>query len=418
MYPHPARAPPASALSPGADRFGGDGLEREFPPRHQEPVPCLVQREEGALHLFRRAPGHRQRDVGAPVLDVAAALAAHRGAGESLPCELFEGRRLHAGQGGGRRRRPRFVQRRLHGPLAQRAHVREAHAVGAEHAGQRVEQDARHAQRVGDQAGVLAGRAAEAAQHVAGDVVPALRGDALDRAGHGLAGHADEVVGELLGSRWLDAGGAHARGHGRERPARRLLVERPGAVRTEHLREELRPQFAGDQIAVGHGERPALAVARRPGVGAGAPRPDPVPPVLERADRASAGRHRVHAQHRRSQPHAAHHALVAPLQLTGEVAHVGRRAAHVEPDDLVETRALAHRHRPDHASRRAGEDGVLAAEQRRVGQSAVRLHEPQPHVAQLRRHAVDVVPQDGGEVGVDHRGLAAAHQLHQRARLV
>ena len=54
----------------------------------------------------------------------------------------------------------------------------------------------------------------------------------------------------------------------------------------------------------------------------------------------------------------------------------------------------------------------------RVGQAAVRLHEAQAHVAELRRHAVHVAAQDGGEVGVDHRGLAAADELHQRARVV
>ncbi len=64
---------------------------------------------------------------------------------------------------------------RLDRLLAQRAHVGEAHAVGREHAGERMDEHARHAERVGDQAGVLAARAAEAAQRVFGDVVAALR---------------------------------------------------------------------------------------------------------------------------------------------------------------------------------------------------------------------------------------------------
>ena len=54
----------------------------------------------------------------------------------------------------------------------------------------------------------------------------------------------------------------------------------------------------------------------------------------------------------------------------------------------------------------------------RVGEAAVRLHEAQAHVAELRRHAVHVAAQDGGEVGVDHGGLAAADELHERAGLV
>ena len=48
----------------------------------------------------------------------------------------------------------------------------------------------------------------------------------------------------------------------------------------------------------------------------------------------------------------------------------------------------------------------------------MRLHEAQAHPAQSRRHAVHVPAQDGGEAGVDHRGLAAADELHQWAGVV
>ena len=77
---------------------------------------------------------------------------------------------------------------RLDRLLAQRAHVGEAHAVGRQHAGERMDEHARHAERVGDEARVLAARAAEAAQRVLGDVVAALHGDVLDRVGHVLDG--------------------------------------------------------------------------------------------------------------------------------------------------------------------------------------------------------------------------------------
>ena len=39
------------------------------------------------------------------------------------------------------------------------------------------------------------------------------------------------------------------------------------------------------------------------------------------------------------------------------------------------------------------------------------------HARELRRNAVDVAAQDGGEVGVDHGRLAAADELRQRAHL-
>ena len=368
----------------GADRLHGDGLEREAAPGHQEPVPHAVQVEEGGRHVVRSGPRHRQRDVRALVLDVAAALDARLRGRDALQFELGYGRRLELRQGGGRGRAARLLQRRLDAPLAQRAHVGEAHAVGAEHAGERVQERLRHPERVRDEAGVLPGGAAEAAEHVVADVVPALRGDPLDRARHRLAGHAHEVVGELFRRRRFDAGGAHARGHGRERLARRRLVDGPGAVRAEHVREEGRPQLARHQVAVGDGERPALAVARRPGVGAGAARADPVAPALEGADRPAARRHRVYAQHRRAQAHAADHALVAALQLAGVVAHVGGRAAHVEGDDLVEPRQAAHGDGADDAAGGPREDRVLAAEEAGVGEAAVRLHEAQPHVGRAR----------------------------------
>ena len=54
------------------------------------------------------------------------------------------------------------------GALAQLDHVGEAHAVGAEHAGERVDHHPLHAERVGDQAGVLAAGAAEALQACSG----------------------------------------------------------------------------------------------------------------------------------------------------------------------------------------------------------------------------------------------------------
>ncbi len=77
-------------------------------------------------------------------------------------------------------------------------------------------------------------------------------------------------------------------------------------------------------------------------------------------------------------------------------------------------------HRADDAAGRAGQDTVLALELAGIGQSAVRLHEHQAGraVADLAGHLVDIAAQDRREIGVDHRGIAAADQLHQRRDLV
>ena len=69
-------------------------------------------------------------------------------------------------------------------------HVGQAHAVGREHAGKRVDHHRSHAERVGDQAGMLAAGAAEACQRVAADVVAARDRDLLDRIGHVVDGDA------------------------------------------------------------------------------------------------------------------------------------------------------------------------------------------------------------------------------------
>ena len=42
----------------------------------------------------------------------------------------------------------------------------------------------------------------------------------------------------------------------------------------------------------------------------------------------------------------------------------------------------------------------------------------QAHAAELGRHPVDIAAQDRRQIGVDHGGVAAADQLHQRAHLV
>ena len=135
-------------------------------------------------------------------------------------------------------------------------------------------------------------------------------------------------------------------------------------------------------------------------------------------DRAAARRHRVDRHHRRAHAHAGHLGLERALELAGVKRDVGRGAAHVEADDVVEPGHRRGARGADDAAGRAGQDRVLALEASRLGQAAVRLHEIQPRAAQLAGHPVDVAAQDRRQVGVDHRGVAARHQPQQRADLV
>ena len=74
--------------------------------------------------------------------------------------------------------------------------------------------------------------------------------------------------------------------------------------------------------------------------------------------------------------------------------------------------------RPDDAAGRAGQDRILALEEPRIGEPAIGLHEHQPRIADLGRDQVHVAPQDGRYIGVDHSGVAAPDEFHQRADFV
>ena len=67
------------------------------------------------------------------------------------------------------------VEALQHGAGARGAQRGEPHAEGREHARERMNQHRLDAERVGDEAGMLAARAAERIQHILGHVVAALR---------------------------------------------------------------------------------------------------------------------------------------------------------------------------------------------------------------------------------------------------
>ena len=90
-----------------------------------------------------------------------------------------------------------------------------------------MDQDPRHAERIGHEAGVLPARAAEALQGVAGDVMPALHADLLDRVGHVVHCDAQEPLGHFLGAaRGLARLGRDGLGHVVEFAADHLRIER------------------------------------------------------------------------------------------------------------------------------------------------------------------------------------------------
>jgi hypothetical protein len=93
---------------------------------------------------------------------------------------------------------------------------------------------------------------------------------------------------------------------------------------------------------------------------------------------------------------------------------IGRGAAHVETDDALETGQSTHASRADDAARRAGEDGILALEAMGIGEPAIRLHELQTHIPERGLYLLDITAQDRREIGIDHGGVPARYELHER----
>ena len=126
----------------------------------------------------------------------------------------------------------------------------------------------------------------------------------------------------------------------------------------------------------------------------------------------------VDGHHRRAHAYPGYLGLEGALELARKMRHIGGSPTHVEADDLAKTSHLRRAHRADDAAGRAGENGILALEAACIRQPAVGLHEHQAHAFQFGGDLIDVAPQYRRQIGVDHGGVAAAHQFHHRAHLV
>ena len=218
---------------------------------------------------------------------------------------------------------------------------------------------------------MLPARAAETLQHIAGDIMPPRDRDLLDRIGHIVDGDADEALGNLarcLPHQSRDLSAPRQRG---------FRVDRLIPVRPEHRRKMLRPDLAKHDIAVGDRQRPAAPVAGRPRHCPRTLRPDPETLSVIDTDGATPSRDRMDLQHRRPHAHACHRPLAGPLIGARIMGDIGRGAAHVEPDDMIEPGLLCSLRHADDPAGRAGQDRILAPEPPRIGQPAIGLHEEQ-----------------------------------------
>ncbi len=292
----------------------------------------------------------------------------------------------------------------------------ELHAIGRKQSRQRVDEHRCHAERIADEAGVLSTGAAEAVQHIAPGVVALGDGNFLDRISHVLDRDPNK---EAVGGGFGAASVTDFARHRLERGAHCISIERLIGARPKNCRKELGPELAEHHICFCHGERPSAAIGHWPRHRTGGIRPGAEARAVEMQDRSAAGRDGVDRHHRHTQANTGDFGFVDALVIAIEPRDIGRCAAHVETDDVVETfgtRGLRH---SDHAAGRTRQDRVLAAKELWRGESAVGGHEEKPRPrAQRILDARGVAPQHRREIGVGDRRIAARNEFRQRCGFV
>ena len=338
-----------------------------------------VQPLKLAHHFIKVSVRDRQRGVGAAVAKMQQASRRKLRRVSALRAQFFGAVARQRVQTRAQCIQNAGIKRRLHRLLPLHHAVGQAHSIRRQHAGERVHQNALHAQRVGDQARVLPAGAAEAAQCVFGYIVAALHRDFFYRVRHVFHGDFQKAGGDRFRRARVPAFFFNARREFGERALHRAAVQRHVGAAAENLREQIRLQFSEHDIAVGDGERSAAAVANRARVRAGRVGTDAVTRAVKMQQRAAAGGHGVNQKHRRAQPHAGDFGFKHALKIRAVVmADIGGGAAHVKADDSVKAGRLRHARHADHAAGRPRQHRVLALKKIGVGQPAAGAHELQP----------------------------------------
>mmetsp|Transcript_51433 Transcript_51433/g.164464 ORF Transcript_51433/g.164464 Transcript_51433/m.164464 type:complete len:671 (-) Transcript_51433:531-2543(-) len=384
-----------------------------------EPKLAAVRGLKGGGVVPALRPRRHDRDVGAVVAEVEELLAPHGPGFEPLrdqsrlrSLDQYRQPSIQPGGGGGG---PGLGGRLL--PLLH--HVGEADAHSGQDPRVAVHEDRGHPEGTRDGARMLPPRAAEARQHVRGHVVALHLREGAYGPAHRLVRDADEPVGDLvhrLGRGRGQARGPRLRGGcrvhlldiGLEGPEGPLHIQGLVLVRPEDLGKEVGVDAAEGNISVGDREQPTLAVAHWARVGPGALRPDVEAARTEKEPGPPARGHRADVElgcldgHTRRRRFV--HVLVPP-RIPGDV---GRRTAHVEPDDLLRPAPGAlpagGKGVPYHAARGPGEDSLVPREPRNWGEPAIALHERHLHVheplVEPPHEGINVAADVRGEVGV------------------
>ena len=159
------------------------------------------------------------------------------------------------------------------------------------------------------------------------------------------------------------------------------MLTSPVEIEPHDAAEEMLGRHAAEaEVRVGHRYLRALSVAHGPGIGAGALRADAERARrVEPADRAAPGPHGMNVDDGNAHRAAGHRRVGSHRYFAVAEADIGRRASHVESDDLVEARQARNLERPNHSGGRPREyrlDHLFPCARGR-DRAAVGLHDPQ-----------------------------------------
>ena len=243
--------------------------------------------------------------------------------------------------------------------------------------------------------------------------------DALDGGGYVVDRDGEEPFRHLFGRLHRPGAGGDVFGQSREGAPDFGGVERFVTRGAEHGRERFRPHPPQKHVRVGDREGAAAAIAGRPRHRAGGLGADAEAGAVESQDRSAPRRHGVQGDHGDAQTDAAQLGPVGAGYAAVQEAHVGGRAAHVEPQHTPIPGARADAGRADGARGGTGEHAVPSAEPLAGDEAAVRLHAADGRAgAEAGGHPVQVGFERRREIGVDDGDVGAGHQPLKRTGFV
>ena len=296
--------------------------------------------------------------------------------------------------------------------------IGQAHAIGRQNAGERMNKDLGHTKGIGNLTGMLTTSTAKALQDIVADVIAALHGNLFDGVCHVFNSNTQETFGDFFGCADLTGVFFDIGRHVFEALADGFGIQRFVTFGAKNIREEVRLDLAQHDVDISHRQRTATTIGRRPRICTGTVRANAETCTIKVQDRPATSRNRVDFHHRCTHAHTGNLGFEVAFVFAVIVRNIGRCAAHIKTDDLFVAIHFCGTDHADNPASRPRQDRVLALELDGIGQTTVGLHEHQFHAAQFAGNLFDITTQDRRQIGIDHGGIPARDQLHQRADLM